>query len=111
VLFFSYLFVQLLFVLLCSYLCFSLVVCVVLFLFVLISCYLFFYICCLCGTGSSVGMATDDEPYGPGSNASEEEEIHPSRPAMGQTQSPLKYVPVFPGVKCARGVLLATHPF
>ena len=35
-----------------------------------------------------------------------------SRPAMGPTQPPVKWVPgISRGVKCGRGVLLTTHPF
>jgi len=60
-----------------------------------------------CGSGSSVGIATDYELDGPGSNPGGEEIFCPSRPALGPTQPPVKWVP---GVKCGRGVLQATHP-
>jgi len=64
-----------------------------------------------CGPGSSVGIATDYGLDGPGSNPGRDEIFRPSRPALGLTQPPVKWVPVsFPDVKCGRGVLLTAHP-
>ena len=63
------------------------------------------------GRGSSVGIETDYGLDGPGSNPGGDEIFRPSRPALGSTQSPAKWVPgSFPGVKCGRDVLLTTHP-
>jgi len=45
------------------------------------------------GPGSSVGIATDYGLDGPGSHAGGDEIFRPSRPALGPTQSPLKWVP------------------
>ena len=64
-----------------------------------------------CGPGSSVGIATDYGLDGPGSNPGGDDIFRPSRPALGHTQPPVKWVPsLIPGVKCGRGVLLTTHP-
>jgi len=61
--------------------------------------------------GSSVGIATDYELDGPGSNPGGDEIFRPSRPVLGPTHPPVQRVPRFsPGVKCGRGVLLTTHP-
>ena len=46
-----------------------------------------------CGPGSSVGVATDYELDGPGSNPGGDEIFRPSRPALGPTQPPVKLVP------------------
>jgi len=63
------------------------------------------------GPGSSVGIATGYWLDGPVSNPGGHEIFVPSRPALGPTQLPVKWVLGFsPGVKCGRGVLLTTHP-
>ena len=45
------------------------------------------------GPGSSVGIATDYELDGPGSNPGRDEIFRPSRPTLGPTQPPAKGVP------------------
>ena len=45
-----------------------------------------------CGSGSSVGIATDYWLDGPGSNPGGDEIFRLSKPALGPTQPPVKWV-------------------
>ena len=45
------------------------------------------------GLGSSVGIATDYRLNDPGSNPGPDEIFRPSRPTLGPTQPPVKWVP------------------
>ena len=56
-----------------------------------------------CGPDSSVGIATDYGLDGPGSNPVGDEIFRPSRPDLGTTQPPVKWVSVFPGSKVQPG--------
>ena len=48
---------------------------------------------CTLDDGSSVGIATDYGLDGPGSNPDGDEIFCPSRPALGPTEPPAKWVP------------------
>jgi len=64
----------------------------------------------ICGPGSSVGIVNVYGLDGPGSNPGGDEIFRLSRPALGPTKPPLKWVRGFPrGVKCGRGMLLTTQ--
>ena len=64
-----------------------------------------------CGPGSSVGIATDYGLDGPGSYPGGDEIFCPSRPALGPTQPPVKWVlGLISGVKSGRNVTLTLHP-
>ena len=57
----------------------------------------------VCGSGRSVGIATDYGLDGPGSNPGWDEILRPSRRALGPTQPPVKWVQgISRGVKCGR---------
>ena len=65
-----------------------------------------------CGPGSSVRIATGYGLYGPGiETRCRRDFLHLSRPVLGPTQPPVKWVPaVSPGVKIGRVVTLTLHP-
>ena len=53
----------------------------------------------MCGSGSSVGLATELRAGRPGSNPGGDEIFRPSRPALGPTQPPMHWIPGLSGVK------------
>ena len=55
------------------------------------------------GPGSSVGIATDYGLDDPGIEFRWGDIFRPSRPALGSTQPPAQWVPVFPGGKVRPG--------
>ena len=68
------------------------------YIYIYISVYIVAYICvcvcvCVCGPGSSVGIATYYGQDSLGSNPGGDEIFQPSRPALGPTQPPEKWVP------------------
>ena len=69
----------------------------ILLLFYILYIYLYTVILCIyilmCEPGSSVGIATDYVLDGPGSNPGGYEIFRTSRPALGATQPPVKWVP------------------
>ena len=70
------------------------------------------FLCChsTLGPGSSVGTATNYGLDGPGSHPGRDEIFHPSRPALGPTQPPVKWVPGLSRGSGVRGVGLTHHP-
>jgi len=57
----------------------------------------------LCGPGSSVGIVIDYRLDGWGSNPSRDEIFRLSRPALGPTQPPVKWVPGLSGGRVRQG--------
>jgi len=57
----------------------------------------------MCGLCSSVGIATDYGLDGPRSNPGGDKIFRPSRPVLGPTQPPVKWVPVLSRVKVRPG--------
>jgi len=56
--------------------------------------YIYIYMCvCVCGPVNSVGIAIDYGLDGSGSNPGRDEIFRSSRPALGPTQPPVKWVP------------------
>jgi hypothetical protein len=71
----------------------------------------YIFILIYCGPGSSVSIMTDYGLVVPGSNPGGDEIFRLSKPVLGPTQPPVKWVLVLSRwVKCGRGVLLTTHP-
>jgi len=62
-------------------------------LLLLVQCVTEHYLCMNGGPVSSVGIATDYGLDGPGSNPVGDEIFRPSRPSLGPTQAPIKWVP------------------
>jgi len=63
----------------------------------------YYYYYYYCGSGSSVGIETDYGLEGPGSNPGGDEIFRPSRPALGPTQPPVKWVAGLSKGECAAG--------
>ena len=60
----------------------------------MIKCYIIFRVNTQCrGPGSSVGIASDYRLDGPGIESRWGEIFRPSRPALGPTQHPVRWVP------------------
>ena len=57
----------------------------------------------MCGSGSSVGIATDYGLDSLWSSPGGDESFHPSRPALGPTQPPVNGYRVFPGGEVRTG--------
>ena len=66
--------------------------CVYIYIYTHTHTYIYIYIHIYGRPGSSVGIATDYGLDGPGSNPVGDENFRPSRPALGHTQPPVKWV-------------------
>ena len=83
----------------CVCVCICMYVCMYLCMYVCNVMYVCMHVCmyvmhvCMCGPVSSVGIATDYGLDDPGSNPKRDEIFRPSKPALGPTQPPVKWVP------------------
>ena len=73
------------------------------FLYSSVSSLFYYFLSASCEPGSSVDIATDCGLDGPGSNSGGDEIFRPSRPALGPTQPPTKWVLVFSRGQSAAG--------